>query len=158
LDEVRRRGLDPDHDPTARFVALSGGRPVAYCGFAAGGRVSFPWCRKGHEALAAPLLQHVLGAMKARGHATAWAAYRGDWEPLRAFLLSNGFTQTREVINYVLDLVEMPTPAARVGTTITGLLPDDVPALLRLAPNVLRVRTEEDLGRYFFRNPWLGPA
>ena len=56
LDEVRRRLRDPDFDPATRFYAVADGRPVGYATFQPSGRVSFPWCRKGHEALAEPLL------------------------------------------------------------------------------------------------------
>src|SRR5947209_1474288 len=137
LDEVRRRGLDPNYDPKCRFIAVDdGGRPVAYAAFQASGRISFPWCRKGHEANAVPLLEHVLEAMRGRGHTSAWSAYRADWTPQRDFLTAHGFVQVREMINYVMDLAEMPTPAARIGTAVTPMLPDDVPALLRIAPKV----------------------
>jgi hypothetical protein len=130
---------------------------VAYAGFHASGRLSFPWCRKGHEALAEPLLERVLEEMRSRGCTTAWAAYRADWTPQRDFFLAHGFGQPREIINYVLDLVEMPTPAARVATTIAPLQPADVPALLSIAPNLLRLRTREALARHLLSNAWFPP-
>src|SRR5947208_3502454 len=71
IDEVRRRLRDRDFDPQTRFFALAGGRPVGYATFQNNGRVSFPWCRKGHEALAEPLLEQVLAAMKQRGITSA---------------------------------------------------------------------------------------
>src|SRR5207302_1892542 len=113
IDEVRRRLRDRDFDPLTRFYALAAGKSVGYATFQNNGRVSFPWCRKGHEALAVPLLDQVLAAMRQRGMRRAFAAYRGDWPVQREFFLKHGFTQTREMINYVLDIVEMPTPAAR---------------------------------------------
>src|SRR4051794_26244516 len=69
----------PDLDRTPRLLAVAGDRPVAYAGFQANGRVSYPWCRKGHEALAEPLFARVLGEMKKRGLPRAFAAYRDDW-------------------------------------------------------------------------------
>src|SRR5262245_48808570 len=103
IDEVRRRLRDRDFDPQARFFALANGKPVAYATYQTNGRVSLPWCRKGHEAAAAPLLEHLLDAMKRRGLSSAWAAYRADWEEPLAFLKGNGFALKREMINYVLD-------------------------------------------------------
>src|SRR5581483_2809788 len=85
LDEVRRRLTGPDFDPSARFYALANGRPAAYATFQANGRVSFPWCRRGHEALAEPLFLHMLAAMRQRGHKKAFAAYRGDWPVVKEF-------------------------------------------------------------------------
>jgi hypothetical protein len=154
LDEVRRRCHAADFDPATRLYAVADGRPVAYATFQVNGRVSYPWCRKGREALAEPLLEQVLLAMKQRGLTTAWAAYRADWVSPRDFFLAHGFQQTREVVNYVMDLAEMPTPAARPASAIVPATPDDVPGVLALAPNVFRVRTAAELERHLFHNPY----
>src|SRR5260370_18767056 len=111
LDEVRRRCRAADFDPGTRFYALAGDQPVAYATFHPNGRVSYPWCRKGHESWAEPLFEAVLGAMRQRGLAKAFAAYRSDWPDPLAFFLAHGFQQKREMLNFVLDLVSMPTPA-----------------------------------------------
>src|SRR5262245_59517767 len=66
LDEVRRRLRGPDGHPASRFFAVAEGRPVGYATFSASGRVSFPWCRKGHEQFAQPLFEAVLQAMRQR--------------------------------------------------------------------------------------------
>ena len=76
--------------PATRLFALHEGRPVGYATFHPGGRVSFPWCRRGHEGLADALLGHVLEAMKARGIRRAFAAYRADWPAQRDFFLRHG--------------------------------------------------------------------
>jgi hypothetical protein len=157
LDEVRRRHRAADFDRASRFFALAGGRPVAYAGFQANGRISYPWCRKGHEALAEPLLAHVLEQMKKRGMQRAFAAYRADWPAVRAFLLRHGFTVVRDIINFVLDLAEMPTPAARASSNISPLLPADVPAVLALGAKVLQARSPAELEDHLFRNPYFGP-
>jgi hypothetical protein len=157
LDEVRRRARDPAFDPAARFVAVVDGRPMAYASFQPNGRVSFPWCRKGHEALAESLFAHALAAMKARGLGRAWAAYRADWPAQLDFFRRHGFEQRREMASYMLDLAEMPTPSARPATAISPLLPADIPAALGLAPGVLRVRSAADLERHLFRNPYFPP-
>lgn len=157
LDEVRRRCRASDFDPSTRLYALEQGRPVAYVTFQANGRVSLPWCRKGFERWAVPLFEQVLEAMRRRGLGRAFAAYRGDWPTARDFFLAHGFEQTREMLNHVLDLIEMPTPAPRAGTSITPLTPGDLPALADMGAAVLRVGREA-LEREFFRNPYYEPA
>ena len=67
LDELRRRLRGPDFDPATHFFAVENGRPVGYATFHANGRISFPWCRKGRESWAGPLLDAVLEAMRRRG-------------------------------------------------------------------------------------------
>src|SRR5262245_3569955 len=124
LDEVRRRCRSADFDTGSRFYADVDGRTVGYVTFQPNGRVSYPWCRKGHEALAGPLFDRALAEMKARGHRRAFAAYRADWPSVTELFGARGFKPTREMINYVMDLVDMPTPAARTSSVITPLRPD----------------------------------
>jgi hypothetical protein len=157
LDEVRRRCRAADFDPGTRFYALEQGRPVAYITFQANGRVSLPWCRPGHERWAAPLFERLLEAMRGRGLTRAFAAYRGDWPAARDFFLAHGFSQDREMLNYVIDLIEMPTPAAKVSTIITPLTPGDLDALAEMGAGVLRVN-RQGLEREFFRNPYYEPT
>lgn len=154
LDEVRRKARGTDYDPSARFLALADGRPVGYAAFAATGRISYPWCRKGHEAAAQPLFDRVVQAMKERGLARAFAAYRSDWPAQQQFFLSNGFQQRREMVNYVLDIVEMPTPMARPSSSVGPATPDDVPAILELGANVLLIREKAALEQYLFHNSY----
>jgi hypothetical protein len=154
LDEVRRRAHSPDYDPSTRFIALVEGRAAAYAGFHANGRVSYPWCRKGHEAAAQPLFDHVLQAMKGRGLARAFAAYRADWPAQQEFFQKNGFQLRREMVNFVLDIVDMPTPMARPSSTIGPATPDDVPGILELGANILLLRERAALEQYLFHNPY----
>jgi hypothetical protein len=154
LDEVRRRHRASDFDPSARLFALANNRPAAYLSFSSSGRLSYPWCRKGHEALAEPLLQQGLAEMKKRGLTTAWAAYRHDWVGLRDFFLAHGFPQVREMVNWVLDLAQMPTPAARPQLPIAPLTPADLPGILALAPTVLRRQSLEALTNYLLHNEY----
>src|SRR5439155_5093241 len=90
LDEVRRRCKAADFDPGTRFFAIEDGMAVGYATFAANGRVSYPWCRKGQETQAEPLFAHVLQAMRGRGMTKAFAAYREDWTAQRDFFLAHG--------------------------------------------------------------------
>jgi len=154
LDEVRRRARGADYNLAGRFLALVDGRPAGYAGFAANGRISYPWCRKGHEAAAQPLFERVLKAMKERGLTRAFTAYRSDWTEQQQFFHNNGFQQRREMVNYVLDIVEMPTPMARPSSSVGPATPDDVPAILELGANILLIRERSALEQYLFHNPY----
>jgi hypothetical protein len=157
LDEVRRRTHASDFDATTRYYAEENGEVVGYATFQSNGRVSFPWCRVGFERCAEPLLEAVINALQVRQVPRAFAAYRTDWAPQREFFLKHGFQAVREMINYVMDFAEMPTPSARVSNQITPLTPADLPGALALAPEVLRVRTVSQLEDYFFRNQYFPP-
>jgi hypothetical protein len=148
LDEVRRRVKAHDFDPTTRLYAVQSGRPVAYITFAASGRIGYPWCRKGAEQWAEPLLEAVLNALRQRGIPKA---------PLRDFFTAHGFPKVREIINCRVELAELPTPAARPSQGIGPLAPTDIPAILALGQGILRVSTEAELHDYFFRNPYFPP-
>src|SRR5262249_11478440 len=120
LDDVRRRCNAADFDPATRFYAVDDrNRPVGYAAFQPNGRVSYPWCRPGHEAEAVPLFDAVFQAMRSRKMRRAFAAYRADWKPVCDFFTARGFRPAREMVNYVLDLADMPTPAAKPATHIT---------------------------------------
>jgi hypothetical protein len=155
--EVQRRCKARDFDPSMRFYAIEGGQPVGYVLFNANGRVSYPWCRKGHESLAGPLFQHLLEAMKQRGCRQAFAAYRADWTGINDFFRSHGFQQAREMVNFLLELTDMPTIPAVPAATVTPLRREDLPAILALAPEALRIRTAAELEEHLFRNPYFGP-
>jgi hypothetical protein len=156
LDEVRRRARAADFDPGTRFVAVAGGAPVGYAAFQANGRVSFPWCRRGHEGHAEALFAAVLDEMRRRGLPTAFAAYRADWPDQGDFFLAHGFRAAREMVNFVLDLTEMPTPGARAGSAVEPMRPDDAAAVLALGEGVLRCGTAAELEAHLFRNPYFG--
>jgi hypothetical protein len=157
VDEVRRRCRAAEFDAGTRFYALEQerGKPVAYATFQANGRVSLPWCRKGHEHWAEPLLDRVLEALRGRGMTQAFAAYRGDWTLPRDFFLGHDFSQTRTVHNFILDLVEMPTPPARTASTITPVTAEDLPAVAAMGTGILRVGPPE-LEQALLHNPFFG--
>jgi hypothetical protein len=157
LDEVRRRTHTPDFDPATRFFAEEKGQVVGYATYQPNGRVSFPWCRSGYEQCADPLLEAALDALKVRKVPVAFAAYRTDWTPQRDFFLRHGFQPAREMVNYVMDFAEMPTPSGRPSNQITPLAIEDVPAVLALGAGVLRTKTVADLEAHLFRNPWFSP-
>jgi hypothetical protein len=156
LDEVRRRARSPDFDPSTRFLAVEDGLPVGYASFHANGRVSFPWCRRGHEAHAGPLFDAVLQEMRRRAIPVAFAAYRADWPAQAAFFTAPGFRAARDMVNFVLDLTDMPTPGARAGSAVEPMRPGDVPAVLALGEGVIRCRTPAELDGHLFHNPYFG--
>jgi hypothetical protein len=156
LDEVRRRVRATEFDAGTRFFADEGDAPVGYVSFHANGRVSYPWCRKGHEGHAEALFEAALAEMRRRGMASAFAAYRADWSPQRDFFLAQGFRQAREMVSFLLDLTDMPTPGARAGNSVEPMRPDDVPAVLALGQGVVRCRTPEQLAAHLFDNLHFG--
>ena len=150
-----RRTQAADFDPSSRFYAEENGKVVGYATLAANGRVSYPWCLKGQEAAAEPLFQAVLNGLKQRGVTSAFAAYRGDWPVTKDFFQTRGFRLVREMVNFIIDIVEMPTPAARPSLPFSPLRREDVPTLFELTPEALRVRTRRRVGETPVREPVL---
>ena len=156
LDEIRRRVRAAEFDPATRFFAVEDGLPVGYATFHTNGRVSFPWCRKGHERHAGALFEAVLQEMRRRGMPGAFAAYRADWPAQATFFTAHGFRAAREMVNFVLDLTDMPTPGARAGTAVEPMLADDMAAVLALGEGVIRCRTPQELTDHLWHNPYFG--
>src|SRR5262249_25774697 len=153
--EVRRRCQARDFDPTTWFYVADGPEIIAYSTFhPQNGRVSYPWFRAGYDRVAEPLFQRVLEAMRARKLARAFTAYRGDWPSVLDFFENHGFRRVREMVNFVLEIVDMPPPPPRPSSLISPLQREDIPALLAMAPDVLRFTSPADLERYFFHNPY----
>jgi hypothetical protein len=155
-EEVRRRTMARGFEPATRLYAEAGGRVVGYCAWHPNGRLSYPWCRPGHEDQAGPLFEAALAGLRGHGLTRAFAAYRGDWPAVGEFFTAHGFTKAREVNNYLLELTELPTIWSKPRQLLTGLRPDDVPALLAMAPRLFRVPAGE-LERHLFHNPYFPP-
>jgi L-amino acid N-acyltransferase YncA len=155
LDEVQRRCRAADFDPATRYVAEAHGQPVGYATFHLNGRVSYPWCRKGHEHLAEPLFEKVLQALRARGLKRAFAAYRADWQAVCYCFTNHGFRLAREMVNWVVELKDLPTVGA--SNSVTPLRRDEIAAVFALAPRALRVETPAELERHLFHNPYFPP-
>lgn len=156
VDEVRRRCQAADFDPSTRFYAEENGQIVGYATFQANGRVSFPWCRPGHESAAEPLYMHVEQALKERGVRAAIAAYRVDWSDQGKFFETHGYHLVREMINYVMELSNMPTRSDR-PVSATAMRREDIPAVFALAPSVLRVTNVQDFEQHLFHNRYFPP-
>ena len=153
-EEVARRyAADPDSG--SRYYAVEDGGIVAYAVFGSNGRVSYPWCLPGAEIWREPLLEAVLAAMKGRGLAAAWAAYRADWSPVLDFFRQHDFAQTRRMINYVADVSRLPArtqlPQDRV---IAPLKPEETPQLIELAPALFPDSDPSAIAEFYRDNPF----
>jgi hypothetical protein len=155
--DVNRRTKAPGFDPATRFYAEVGGKVVGYATFHPNGRVGFPWCRKGHENAAEPLFQAVEKAMKNRKIPLAFAAYRHDWTAPKEFFSLQGFRVAREMVNFVVDQVELPTRTGKLSNPLSPLTREDIPAIYSLGPNVLRVSSPQELEKHLFQNPYFKP-
>jgi hypothetical protein len=155
--EVNRRTKVPNFDPGTRFYAIDGGQVVGYATFHPNGRVSYPWCRKGRENAAELLFESVEKTMKAQRIRLAFAAYRGDWTAQKEFFLAHGFKLAREMVNFVVDQVELPTRTGKLSNPLSPLTREDVPAIFALAPKVLRATSPEVLEKHLFQNPYFKP-
>jgi len=153
-DEVKRRTRARVFDPTARFYAEENGQVVGYCVLEPDqGRVSYPWCRKGAEAVAPALFEAALKSARDRGLTKLFTAYRRDWEPVLRLFADNGFAVAREMINYWADPVDLPTRVNRARLPVNRLKREDVPAVAAMGKGVVRVPAEK-LEAYLFANPY----
>lgn len=154
--EIQRRTSVRDFDANSRFYAEDQGSVVGYCMFQSNGRIGYPWCLPGHEAAAEPLFARTLQAMKDHGIANAFTAYRKDWPAITDFFKNHGFTQTREMVNFVLPFENMPTPSARLGSSVTPAKVEDIPAIFALDPTVFRAKDAAALKAAIWENPYFG--
>jgi hypothetical protein len=152
--DVQRRSRARGFDPTARFYAETGGAVVGYCALEPEqGRVSFPWCRKGHEAIAGPLLEAALADAKRRGLARVFTAYRADWAFVHHYFTAHGFVRAREVVNFSADPVELPTLLSRSKLPMNRIRREDVPVIAELGRGVIRI-ADDKLEQFLFANPY----
>jgi hypothetical protein len=158
-EEVARRYKGSDPDPDSRLFALDGERDdiVAYAVFNPNGRVSYPWCVPGYEAARRPLLEQVLAAMRERGFAEAWAAYRADWAPVVDFFREQGFAPTREMVNFVTETGRLPRLPAPYGLMIGPLHRADVPRLIEIGRGLFALDDPARLAEFYWNNPYLTP-
>jgi hypothetical protein len=152
VDEISRRYRTIDPDPTSKFYALDGDAVVGYAVFSPNGRVSFPWCLPGSLAFQEPLLEEVLKGLKQRGAREAWAAYRADWQPVLAFLKDHGFTQVREMVNYIAELDRLPDTALPGEFSLDPMRPEALPELQQLGKGIFLDDDLEPLRRFFWQN------
>ncbi len=155
--DIQRRTQAKDFDPATRLYAEEAGAVVGYCSFQANGRVGYPWCLPDHEAAAEPLLARTLQTMKERGISTAFSAYRKDWPAINDFFVKHDFKLAREMVNFVLAFENMPTPSAKLGSSVTQATEADIPGIFALDPKMFRVISAEAFKAAIWHNPWFGP-
>lgn len=157
-DEVERRYRTVDPDPAAKFYAVEDGEVVGYAVFNPNGRISYPWCLPGSQALREPLLDAVLDALRRRGQQEAWAAYRADWGPVLAFFDDHQFHQSRAMINYIAELAELPHAPVPEGQVIRPLRRDDLPQFVGLGRDLFAGEDVETLEGFYWDNPFFGAS
>jgi hypothetical protein len=152
VEDVRRRTKAKDFDPGTRFYAVAGGKVVGYATIQANGRIGYPWSLPGRAA-ELPLFEAAVSACRARGIKRIFAAYRADWSAQAAFFEARGFRKAREMVNFVQNLIDLPTMIVRRGLSVSPMAPADAPAIAGLAPNVVRASAEQ-LAHYLLDNPY----
>jgi hypothetical protein len=154
-EEIGRRYRAADPDPESRYYAVENGEVMGYAVFGSNGRISYPWCLPGAETLRQPLLETVLLEMRKRGISEAWTAYRADWTSVLEFLRAYGFTEKRQMINYVAGLSQLLAgdrlPANRVVEPLTR---EDLPQLIAVANGLLADSDPRTLERFYWDNPF----
>jgi len=154
-EEISRRSQSADPDPGSKYYAIENGEVVGYAVFGSHGRVSYPWCLPGSEAVREPLLDAVLAEMRKRGLSQAWAAYRGDWSPVLDFLRDHDFTEIRTMINYVADVSRLPSQnLLHSDRLVARLEPADLSQVIALAPDLFREVDARELERFYWHNPF----
>lgn len=152
-DEVRRRMRSPMFDAHLRFYAIEGNQPVGYVALNRNGRASCPWCKAGFEALRGSLFDALENAARKAGMHKLYAAYRGDWPEPAEFLMQRGFKRVREMVNFVVEVIDLPTMSIRGGLPIRRMRPDDLPALRKMGGALFADLPANDLQKQFFANP-----
>ena len=82
-------------------------------------------------------MEAVLSAMRERGLAEAWAAYRADWEPVLVFFHEHGFLPTRLMINYVAELSRLPRAAVPEGWVVAPMERGDLAEIRAMGAGIL---------------------
>ncbi len=153
-DDVYRRTRARGFDPANRFYAVESGQVVGYCVLEpAQGRIGYPWCRRGFEAVGANLFDAALAAAREAGIKKLFAAYRRDWESVLGFFADRSFQKVRDVVNYHADPVDLPTIASRGGNPVRRLTRDDFPALAAMGRGLIRV-PDAELERHVYASPY----
>ena len=157
LDEIRRRLSSPDKDPTTRLYAIENDQCVGYISFHQHGRVGYPWSRPGKESCQSLLLDEALSRLKQQGRTKTFAAYHAGWSKVADFFQSQGFEQKREMLNFVMGLLDMPTASPVVNLQIKPIQPEDVPAVMELVRPISLADSDDMLKDSWMNNPWFSP-
>jgi hypothetical protein len=153
--EIAWRYQGADSDPGSRYFAVENDEVVGYAVGGPNGRISAPWCLPGSESYRDLLLQAVLNDLRNRGLTEAWVAYRGDWSPVLNLLREHGFINKRTLINYVADVLRLPSPEPLPSNRlIEPLKQEDLPQLISLDPGLFTDVDSQDLERFYWSNPF----
>ncbi len=159
VEEIERRYRAIDPDPGAKFYALNDdGDVVGYALLNLNGRISVPWCLPGAESVREPLLEAVLDELRRRGISEAWAAYRADWEPSLEFLREQGFETTRQIINYIAEVGNLPDQEVPEGCSIIRLSQVDLPSSIGTGANPITPEEAAEFRRFYLENPFIEPS
>ena len=148
LRRIRALGFKPE----SRLYAIEGNEIKGYITFQDQGRISFPWTLPGQESLREPLLNALLEQVKSQGISRLFTAYRGDWSSVLEFFQQHGFRKSREMVNFVQKLTELPTMVTRRGISPTALKREEIPLMVAMVPNLFRLSGVE-LEKYLLSNP-----
>ena len=121
------------------------------------GRISYPWCLPDASHARVPLMEAVLSAMRKRGLAEAWAAYRADWEPVLVFFHEHGFLPTRLMINYVSESSRLPRAAVPEGWAVAPMERGDLAEIRAMGAGVLSEENFESLEEFYWGNAYFPP-
>lgn len=154
LDEIRRRIASPENDQTTRLYAIEDDQCVGYIAFHNQGRIGYPWCRPGKESCQELLLNEAFSRLKALGLSKTFAAYQTKWSKVADFFQSHGFEQNREMLNFVMGLLDMPTASPSVNLHIKPLQTKDLPTVLELVRPISLADSDETLTDSWMHNPW----
>ena len=151
VEDVQKRTRVRGFDPATRWYAEAAGEVVGYCVLEPQqGRVSFPWCKRGHD-VGAELFAAALAGARARGLTKLFAAYRHDWHPVQAFFERQGFALKREMVNFATDMHDLPTTRFGSTSALAVLERKDLPEVAAIGAGVLQLPLGK-LDQYFFAN------
>lgn len=153
-DEIVQRHQSEDADDGARYFAVDGTEVVGYAAFCPSGRISYPWCLPGAEAVQGPLLDAVLEDMTRRGMPEAWSAYRSDWSTVLDFFKAHDFHEKRQMINYLAEVAWMPDrPEVPDNRVIERLDRRAIGELTAMAPGLFSSVESRSLEAFFWEHP-----
>lgn len=154
VEDVQKRTRVRGFDPSTRFYAVESDEVIGYCTLEPGqGRISYPWCHRGHNSAAGRLFEAAMNSARERRLTSLFAAYRKDWKAVQDFLEKQGFAKVREMVNFALDVVDLPTTMMGSSAPLSPLSREDLPFLAEIGRGVLRLPAEK-LEAYFFANPY----
>jgi hypothetical protein len=138
-EEIRRASSGRGFDPGTRLYAEEDGKVVGVATFDPSGRVSPPWCLPGHERMGHQLLGSVLRGLADRKVTRAYVTCRADWAEQIEFFEDHDFDKVRDMVNFTQSIGDLPTMFQRPGLNVTLARADDLPAIEKLVPRLLRI-------------------